>query len=155
MKSLELETNDEVRLEQPAELVMETVAMVTRAIRREMRRHRPAELSMPQFRALGVVRHHPGASLSVVAGHIGLTTASASKLVDSLVKKGLVIRADSPDDRRKVVLNATEDGQRALEVARAAALGRLAGMLAALDEPDRSAVIRAMDVLRGVLRVEG
>jgi len=77
-----------------------------------------------------------------------LTTASVSKLVDSLVKKGLVTRADSPDDRRKVVLNVTEAGQRALEVARAAALGRLAGMLAALDEPDRSAVIRAMDVLR-------
>ena len=63
---------------------------------------------MPQFRALGVVRRHPGASLSVVAGHIGLTTASVSKLIDSLVKKGLVTRADSPDDRRKVVLNATK-----------------------------------------------
>ena len=151
MKSLDLETNDAAGLEQPAELVMETVTMVTRAIRHEMRRHRPVEMSMQQFRALGIVQHHPGASLSVVAAHLGLTTASASKLIDTLVKQELVTRVDSPEDRRKVVLDVTEAGKRALGIARIAALGQLAEILDALDEADRSAVIRAMDVLRHAL----
>ena len=148
MKSLDMETNPAVEQERFAELVMETVSMVTRAIRREMRRHRPSELSLPQFRTLGIVQRHPGASLSVLAEHLGLTTASASKLVDSLVRKGLVTREDSSEDRRKVVLNVTKAGRHALEIARKAALGSLAEMLAALDEPDRNAIIRAMDVLR-------
>lgn len=145
MKSLDLETN----LEQSAELVMETVQMVTRMVRREMRKHRPSELSMPQFRTLGVVRRHPDASLSTVAVHLGLTNASASKLIDSLVKQGLITRVDSPEDRRMVVLNLTDVGTAALADARKAVLGRLAEMLASLDEPDRQAVLRAMEVLRG------
>jgi DNA-binding MarR family transcriptional regulator len=133
---------------------METVSMVMRAIRHEMRKHRPVEMSVQQFRALGVVEHHPGASMSVVASRLGLTTASASKLIDALVKPGLVSRTDAPEDRRKVVLDLTEAGRHALGAAREAALGRLAEMLAALDESDRLAITRAMDVLRRVLTDE-
>ena len=150
-----METKPDADVEQTAELVMETVSAVTRAIRREMREHRPVEMSMQQFRALGVVRRHPNASLSAVAEHLGLTAATASKLVDALVRRGLVTRTDSPQDRRRVVLQVTETGRRALGVARKAALGKLNESLAALDEPDRSAVIRAMEVLREALgRIE-
>ena len=155
MKLLDMETNPPAEVEQTAELVMETVSAVTRAIRREMRKHRPIEMSMQQFRALAVVNRHPGASLSVVAGHLGVTTASASKLIDALVKRGLVTRTDSPQDRRKVALDVTEAGRRAQGVARTAALGRLAESLTSLGESDRWAVIRAMEVLRHALeRIE-
>jgi len=150
-----METNAPAELEHNAELVMETVSAVTRAIRREMRKHLPLEMSMQQFRTLGVVQRHPSASLSVVAGHLGVTTAPASKLVDALVKRGLVTRTDSPQDRRMVVLEVTDVGRRALRVARRAALGRLAELLGSLDESDRSAVVRAMEVLREALgRIE-
>ncbi|MDO8684120.1 MAG: MarR family transcriptional regulator [Armatimonadota bacterium] len=146
-----METNDRAMLEQSAEMVMETVSMVTRTIKNEMRKRRPAELSMQQFRALGIIQRHPGATLSLVAGHLGLTTASASKLIHALVNQRLVTRVDSTVDRRRVALGVTNVGQRALESARVAALGRLAETLQALDESDRSAVMRAMEVLRQML----
>ena len=150
-----METKPDADVEQTAELVMETVSAVTRAIRREMREHRPVEMSMQQFRALGVVRRHPNASLSAVAEHLGLTAATVSKLVDALVRRGLVTRTDSPQDRRKVVLEVTGAGRRALRVARRAALGRLAKLLGSLGESDRRAVVRAMEVLREALgRIE-
>lgn len=135
-------------MEQTAEMVMETVSAVTRAIRREMKRRRPVEMSMQQFRVLRIVERHPDISLSVLAEHMGLTNASASKLVESLVKQELVTREDSPEDRRRVVLNLTPAGRGALEEARSAALGRLAEILGELDAGDRTAVIRAMEVLR-------
>ena len=141
-------------LEHPAELVMETVSLVTRAIRRQMRKHRPKGLSLPQFRALGIVRRHPDVSLSDVARHLGMTTASASKLIDALVKQDLVTRVDSPEDRRRLVLNLTKTGRQALRHARKAALGELADILARLDEPDRFAVTQAMTVLRRELTEE-
>jgi DNA-binding MarR family transcriptional regulator len=137
-----------------AETVMEAASMVTRTIKREVRRHRPADVSMPQFRTLGVLQHHPGASLSVVAQHLGSTTASASKLIDALVRLGFVTRADAPEDRRKVVLNLTEAGERAREAAREAALGHLAELLMRLNDGDRQSVVRAMDALRAVLTEE-
>lgn len=129
---------------------METVTAVTRAIRREMRAHRPVGLSMQQFRALGIVRRHPGASLSQVAERLGLTVASSSRLVESLAKAGFMSRIDSPLDRRRVELRVTDSGERALEMARSAALGRLAEMLAALDEAERSGLERAMQTLRAM-----
>jgi DNA-binding MarR family transcriptional regulator len=155
MKPLDTATIPPPALEQPAELVMETVSMVMRAIKREMRKARPGEMSMQQFSALGVVEHHPGASLSAVARRLGLTTASASKLIDALVRSRLVTRTDSAEDRRKVVLNVTRAGKRALGTARKAALGRLAEILGALDEPDRLTVMRAMDTLRRAMTDSG
>jgi DNA-binding MarR family transcriptional regulator len=148
MQSLDKATNGSAFMEQSAELVMETVSMVTRAIKREMREHRPMEMSMQQFRAMGMIDRHPGESLSFVAAHLGLTDATASKLIEALVKPGLITRAEAADDRRKVVISITKSGRRALESARKAALGRIASVLARLDEQDRSAVIRAMNVLR-------
>ena len=109
---------------------------------------------MPQFRALGIVRRHPDVSLSDVARHLGMTTASASKLIDALVKQDLVTRVDSPEDRRRLVLNLTKTGRQALRHARKAALGELADILARLDEPDRFAFTQAMTVLRRELTEE-
>jgi DNA-binding MarR family transcriptional regulator len=71
--------------------------------------------------------------------------------VDGLVKARLVKRIDAADDRRKVVLTLTRAGRQALESAREAALGRLAGILDELNDADRAAVIRAMNVLREAL----
>lgn len=148
MKPLDMATNEIPVREQPAELVVETVSMVMRAVKHEMRRNRPEEMSIQQFRVLGIVKRHPGASLSLVARHLGLTTASASKLVDGLVKQELLTRTDSPEDRRKVVLEITEAGNHALEAARAAALGRLTELLEGLCEEERLIVVRAMEILR-------
>ena len=150
MKPLDNATNV-TAIEQPAEMVMETVNTVNRILKREIREHRPVEMSMQQFRALRVVDRHPGESLSAVAAHLDLTDASASKLVDGLVKSRLVKRIDATEDRRKVVLTLTRAGRRALESAQEAALGRIAGVLDALDDPDREAVIRAMSILRDAL----
>ncbi len=147
-------TNNTQNSREDAELVMETVSMVTRTIRAEMRKNRPDEMSMQQFRALGVVQRHSGASLTVLAGHLGLTLASASKLVAGLVSQGLLTRTDLPEDRRKLELCVTEAGSHALELGRASALGRLAEVLAALDDPDLVAVKQAMGVLHRALAEE-
>lgn len=151
MKLFDYETNSHGAEERLAELVMETANMLTRAIRQEMRRRRPEGLSLQQFRALGVIQRHPGASLSVIAGHLGLTNATASKLVDGLVKQELVARVESEEDRRVLVLNTTEAGNRALQSARTAALGWLAELLAGLDKSNHATVMKAMEILHAAL----
>src|SRR5262245_33234833 len=61
--------------------VMDAVPLVMRVIRAEMRR-RGGFATVPQLRALGVIRRRPGASLSDVAAHLGVTPATASVLID-------------------------------------------------------------------------
>src|SRR5215472_3469611 len=111
MELLDSKTDDSSDAEACAAQIMETVPLVMRTLRTEMRRRRPADLSVPQFRALAFVRRHPGASLSEVAEHLGLTLPATSTLIDHLVARELVRRAPNPDNRRRLVLTLTADGQ--------------------------------------------
>ncbi|MGD0204875.1 MAG: MarR family transcriptional regulator [Dehalococcoidia bacterium] len=121
-----------------------------RALRAEMRRHRSADLSVPQFRVLAFVDRRRGATLSEVAEHIGLTLPSASRMVDGLVARKRLTRGISPSDRRFVALALTAQGRSRLESARRATKFRLAGMLKGLSVEERLTVFRAMEVLRPV-----
>jgi DNA-binding MarR family transcriptional regulator len=82
------------------------------------RRHRTADLSVPQFRTLAFIDRNVDASLSDVAEHIGLTLPSMSKIVEGLVTRKLVTRQTHPVDRRRMTLALTARGQNAASLAR-------------------------------------
>ncbi len=75
-----------------AQEILDVVPVVMRSIRAEMRRHRTADLSVPQFRTLAFIDRNADASLSDVAEHIGLTLPSMSKIVEGLVVRKFVTR---------------------------------------------------------------
>jgi DNA-binding MarR family transcriptional regulator len=133
-----------------AAAILETVPLVMRTVRAEMRRRRPADLSVPQFRALGFVRRHPGTSLSDVAEHLGLTLSAVSTLIDHLVTRELIERAVNPDNRRRATLTLTGLGQSTLEAAHAHTRARLVELLAPLSAADRALIAQAMQILRPV-----
>jgi DNA-binding MarR family transcriptional regulator len=154
MELLEKETDSQKTEAICAALLMEVVLLVMRAIRAEMRRHRDASLSVPQFRALAFLSRHPEAALSEVAEHLGLTLPATSKLIDGLVDRGLVIRNLSPIDRRFVALALTEVGRSTLDTARRATQVCLAQKLTALSPSERATVTAAMDILRPIFAAE-
>lgn len=71
----------------------------------------PPDLTMQQFRALGQVVRRPGISGNELGGLLGVTAPTASGLVERLVEKGLIARADDADDRRIRRLHPTEAGR--------------------------------------------
>lgn len=130
-----------------ARAVLEVVPLVMRNVRSEMQRNQTLELSVPQFRTLKYLDRHPGASLSNVTEHIGLTLPSMSKLIDGLVTRGLVTRKTHAGDRRRVTLALTPEGRALLRSAYACAQVALAQKLETLSPNDRAAVTRAMRIL--------
>jgi DNA-binding MarR family transcriptional regulator len=133
-----------------AHAVLDVVPLVMRCIRAEMRSHRAPDLSVPQFRTLVYLSQHDGSSLSDLAWHLGLTSPSASVMVNGLVGRGLVARQAHPVDRRRVTLALTPVGQAAMESARAMTRSRLAERLAELPEPERVTIVQAMCALTPV-----
>jgi DNA-binding MarR family transcriptional regulator len=133
-----------------ASTLVEVIPLVMRAIRSHMRANRAQDLSVPQYRALGFVVRHPGASLSQVAEHQGLTLGAASRLVDGLVTRGLVERRASTRDRRFVTLHVLPSGASTLAQARQRTEQALAAMLAALPPSEQETILRSMDSLRAV-----
>lgn len=134
--------------------ILDVAPLVMRAIRAEMRRHRAAGLSVPQFRALVFLDSHPGGSLTKVAGYLGLTLPSTSKMVDGLVTRQLVTRSSCAEDRRKITLNLTEAGRAMLEGAYQATHAYLAGRVSALEPEQQAAIFHSMQALRPIFALQ-
>jgi DNA-binding MarR family transcriptional regulator len=138
-----------------ARALLEAVPPVMRVIRNEMRRQSKPELSVPQFRVLSYLNRQPGASLSAVADHIGLTRPAMSILVDGLVNRNLVARDTDPGDRRRLTLSLTRQGQSLYTAARGRTQARLAARLAALSPAERQALVATLEQLRGLFVPDG
>ena len=136
--------------ETTARELLDVAPAIVRTIRTEMRAHRLAELSVPQFRTMGFLNRNAGASLSDVAEHIGLTLPTMSKLVDGLVTRRLVTRETYSGDRRRVTLALTARGQSTWQASRDATQAHLAKLLGTLAEDERTTILEAMNILRPI-----
>jgi DNA-binding MarR family transcriptional regulator len=58
-------------------------------------------------------------TVSELAGRLGISKQGAAQIVDDMERRGLVVRRPDPDDRRARLVSLTEQGSRALRVARA------------------------------------
>src|SRR3982750_2274496 len=75
-----------------AALLLDPPPRVMRAVRMAIADLDAPALTIPQFRALQFIAMHEGASLSVTAEFLGLTLPSTSKLIDQLVRRGMLAR---------------------------------------------------------------
>jgi len=130
--------------------LLETVPLLMRCIRANVRSHRGQDMSVPQFRTLAFIGRNKGAALSDVAGHLGLTLPSTSKLVEGLVSAKLVIREIDPTDRRYVVLALTSAGQRKYDSARKMARDFIAAKVAHLGPEQREEIFAAARTLKQI-----
>jgi DNA-binding MarR family transcriptional regulator len=128
--------------------LMDVTPQIVQAIRVEMRRGRGSDLSVPQFRTLRFVQVHADSTLSNLADHLGLTLPSVSKLVDGLVKKGLLIRQEAANDRRYLSLALTPAGESIVNSARAGAQARLVEKLSCLSSDELEVIRKGMELLR-------
>jgi DNA-binding MarR family transcriptional regulator len=134
--------------------VLDTVPPVVWFIRREMRMFRKG-LSLQQFRTLSLIYRQPSACLSVVAEHAGASLPTASRLVQGLVDKGLVVRRESQEDRRQLVLAISPSGQAILHSVWAGTQERLAEQVGRLSPEERQSVADAMQALKKVFGALG
>ena len=154
MQSLQSASNRAASPVVCARQVLDVVPAVMRPLRQQMRSHRAAGLSIPQFRALCFVERYDGASLSAVAEHLDLSLPTVSRMVNGLVERGYMQRRSSTDDRRHVSLSLRPRGQSVMQAARNATQQFLADKFAALTPEQCEAMVTAMQLLREVFEQE-
>ncbi|MBW4580322.1 MAG: MarR family transcriptional regulator [Tildeniella nuda ZEHNDER 1965/U140] len=131
--------------------VMETVPMVMRFIRADMRiRGTYEELTVPQFRTLAFLDRNPGASLSELAEHLGVTRATASANTERLVQRQFVDRCDHPEERRRVVLKLTDAGLEHLQSNRAQTRKYITDLLGSLTDEQIVQIDESLTLLKQV-----
>lgn len=100
---------------------------------------------------LWLIRTNPGLSLRELAAEERISAPALSGHVDRLEKAGLLERVRDEDDRRRVGLNLTEEGERLLKNIRARRTTWLADRLRELDDADVAAIERAIEPLGRLL----
>ena len=134
--------------------ILDTVPLVMRVVRTEMRRRSGEVISVPQFRALAFVHRHPGVSLAGVAEHLGVTPPTASTIVDRLVRARLLVRTADPRERRRVALALTPSGARMFARLRGYARQRVQTRLAGMPASDLRRITYALSLLGDRFREE-
>jgi long-chain acyl-CoA synthetase len=90
------------------------------------------DLTTAQYRTLTQLGDGAEASSSLAA-KLAVSRPSATAVVEGLVERGLVDRRHSDEDRRRVSVNLTESGRRALAQADAVVSTKLAELLAGVS----------------------
>jgi len=104
-----------------------------------------------QVTLLWLVRSRPGLSLRELAAEEGISAPSLSAHVDRLEAAGLLRRVRSTDDRRRVGLELTRDGQSLLKRVRARRTTWLAARVALLSDDERERLDAALPALYALL----
>ncbi|MBL8836517.1 MAG: MarR family transcriptional regulator [Alphaproteobacteria bacterium] len=98
-------------------------------------------LTPGQYGALLLIGQHPGLDQCTLAEAIGLDRSTTGAIVTRLARRGLVVRAVNPADRRGRVLRLTPNGQRLLGRARVAARRAQRRLLAPLAAAQRDTFV--------------
>ena len=104
-----------------------------------------------QVTLLWLIHHNPGLSLRELAAEERISAPALSGYVDRLEKAGLLERVRDANDRRRVGLALTSDGDRLLKRVRARRTTWLADRLRGLEEDELEALVRAIEPLRRLL----
>lgn len=75
-------------------------------------------LRVPQFRLLDALAELGQATVTEMSERLHITRATASVLVNDLIRSGIVAVVENPSDRRSFHVRLTEHGQYKLQVAR-------------------------------------
>ena len=120
---------------------------------RELRRETRALGASPEQVALLVsIKYAPGIGIRELAARERVSPPAMTKHVDRLERDGLVERTQSEDDRRRVGIRLTDEGQRLLRRVRSRRTAWLAQRLAGLDAAELAAIEAAVGPLSRLLR---
>ena len=110
------------------------------------------DLSMGQLRTLAVVASRQAVNVSTLAETLEVSKPTASTLVDQLVQRGLVERAEDAEDRRRTVVALSQAGSDMMaQMRQYGPPERMAQWLEAMDPGDLAALTRGTQALAAIV----
>ena len=110
-------------------------------------KHAPL-LSRHEIRTLATLGDSGVCAMRTLAGELTVSPSALTALVNKLVAKDFVKRTVSPKDRRMVMVELTERGQRRYEERRRNRLRMAEAMLSALNRDEGDQLLRLMGKIR-------
>jgi DNA-binding MarR family transcriptional regulator len=131
-----------------ADALRPALLQVGRELRREAR---ALGVSPEQVSLLVAIKRAPGVGIRDLAALERVSPPAMTRHVDRLERDGLVARTPSDEDRRRVGISLTDEGQRLLRRVRSRRTVWLAQRLAGLTAEELAAIEAAIEPLRKLL----
>lgn len=104
-------------------------------------------LSIPEWRVIAILGRFPGLSAAEVAERTLMDKVAVSRAVTKLIRSGRIDRRFADADRRRSILNLSDEGQRVHDDVAALALAFERDLLQGIDEKTYADFNRALDRL--------
>ncbi len=104
-------------------------------------------LPAAQLKALVTIASTDGLSVKGLATSLGIGEPASSQVVEQLVRRALVARAEDPADRRRVIVTATAAGTDLVSELRQGRREHVHEWLASMSDEDVHALARGLDSL--------
>ena len=104
----------------------------------------PHGVTPVQFAVLQLLEHMPGIDQRTLAQEVGFDKATIGGVIDRLEARGLLLRQQTPKDRRVKLLNLTDAGKELLQALMPIALQAQRHMLDPLSDEERQQFIGLM-----------
>ena len=105
------------------------------------------EVTLTQYRSLVVLASRGPQGVATLAEAVAVTPPTASRLVDRLVRKGLVRRRGDSRDRRQVRVGLTEAGRRLVDLVTERRRQEIAQLLTSIDPEAQHALAAGLQQL--------
>ena len=111
-------------------------------------------LSIGQLKSLFFISNRGATSLSKLAAALSVTPTNTTGIVDRLLKRGLITRTESPDDRRVLLLRTTPLGDELIAELRQKRKERMAELFNRLSEEEAKYMAEALEIMVRVIEVQ-
>lgn len=108
---------------------------------------RNSGLSMPQVSALYRLYYQGQCGVTDIAGHLDVSSAAASQMIERLVQQGLLERSEDPNDRRAKQIALSPAGRALMEESIEARVRWMAELTTVLSPEDQTTIIAALGAL--------
>lgn len=123
------------------ERILRSLRRISRAIELHSKQLKATHrLTAPQLICLRELRDVGHTTPSELARAVSLSQATITGILDRLEARGMVQRARNPRDKRRVIVELTEEGRAAVDAAPLPLHQRFARRLATLSEDDRAQI---------------
>lgn len=106
-----------------------------------------SELTLSQLKLLKLVNVRQAQTIGDVAAFLGISSAAASKAVDRLVRRSLILRQEAAKDRRIMNLSLTDESRRLLAEYEAARQGKLEEVFGGVEREEFLQAAQLLDRL--------
>ena len=110
----------------------------------------PTGLSLTAAATLGTLDRSEPCRLTELAAREGVTQPAMTQLIARMAEQGLVERVADPQDGRVVHIQLSDAGRDLIAARRAARSERVSGLLAALSQAERAALIAALPAMNAL-----